>query len=669
MTSIDPTENTESSDSCCFCLGTDIDIPSFGTIHDAKDMLKPCSTCSLVCHRRCLLDWLDTIPPSKLRVIHATTERADSSLLSRMHQEHAGDIGIGQAPANTGNTTIRIDLTALALESWFNNITTFTNNEDETDEDSDNGSFGDEQDLAHDQNSTHSSGGSSHSSGVIPHSKETLVYILAPCPQCKKWIMFSMKRSLLLTLHTALKSTTAKLVRYGTVFLGITSALTGIASLGYIGLTSVGLKMMDKIIPAPLLIRLLTRKSLLKSQSTYSSLSKLLFGNSASYAVDNLEQALVQGLIDPLKFSRIPVLPIVMYRARSSSIFKLIFGKRDDEFPSALVTEFMISAYISSIGDHALFRAIYSNVKTDVASGLQHGFTIMNPLRNIDFLSTNNIISMLVPLRWIYDLVYRLSFNRAYFNLTMESRPRTIANSLSESEIDQLEDLNSQLNDITTRNRKIYHNIDKRIDASSTSSSSSSSFNIPMVSTWVKFAQKQIIYMHALRHTWLKYMKLKLISNVKFTWACLRFDYSSPLASNGIIIKTLTTIFWPYLASKVGLLIVPLLRKHFIAYDKLHIDKRILIANIVGLVLVAIGKEFPQLYMARKKVKQMSRIVLVDTHDLGFFKSLTASLLQEGRNGSGSDDESGDGADGGALAEVSESLINNLTNIPGNFPQ
>ncbi|KAI5961486.1 hypothetical protein KGF57_001723 [Candida theae] len=666
MTSIDPSSDTGVSDSCCFCLGTDTDIPSFGTIQDAQDMLKPCSTCSLVCHRRCLLDWLDTVPPNKLRVIHASATPADTSLLARMHQEHGGDIGIGQA--RTTNTTIRIDLTAQALESWFNNITSFTNNEDDTDVDAEGegegGSLEDEQDLEHphDGHATPLSDHNSHGEDSFSNSRETLVYILAPCPQCKKWIMFSMKRSLLLTLHSALKSTTTKLIRYGAVFLGITSALTGIASMGYIGLTSVGIKMMDKIVPAPLLVRLLTRRTLLKSTSTYSSLSKILFGNSASYAVDNLEQALVQGLIDPLKFSRIPVLPIVMYRARSSSIFKLIFGRRDDEYPSALITELMISAYISSIGDHALVRAIYRNLKADITSGLQHGFSFTaNPLRNIDFLSTNNIISMLVPLRWAYDLFYRLSFNRAYFNLTMESRPRTIANSLSEAEIDQLENLNSQLNDLTTRNRKIYNTIDKSIEANSF-------LNIPVISSWIKFAHKQFVYLHALRNTWLKYIKLTLTSNVKFTWACLRYDYSTPLAANGTIIKSLTTIFWPYLASKVGLLIAPLLSKNFAAFDKLHIDKKILIANIVGLVLVAIAKEIPQLYMARKKVKQMSRIVSVDSNDLGIFKSLTASLLQEGRNGSSDDDDDGGGG-GDTLAEVSDVLINDLANIPGNFPQ
>lgn len=670
MTNIDPTTPTDESDTCCFCLGTSLDIPSFGTVQDAQDMLKPCSTCSLVCHRRCLLDWLDTIPPDKLRIIHLRA--TSTSFLRRMDREHASDFGLGQAP-NT-NTTVRLDLTTLALESWFYNITNFAANEDgDTDEDSQNGSFADdEHDLAHDQvvarRTSHGSH-DSHDDKAVFRDNEHMVYILAPCPQCKKWIMFSMKRSLLFTIHSTLKSAVTKVVRYGTVFLGITSALTGVVSMGYIGLTSVGLKMMDKIIPAPLLIRLLTRKSLLQSQGTYSSLSKILFGNSSTYAVDNLEQALVQGLIDPLKFSRIPVLPIVMYRARSSSIFRLIFGRRDDAFPSALVTEFMISAYISSIGDHALVRAIYRNVKSDFINGLQHGFNFnMNPLKNIDFLSTNNIISMLVPLRWTYDLLYRLSFNRAYFNLTMESRPRAVANSLSEAEIDELEGLNNQLNELITKHKKLYQNINKRVEADSSS-------NIPLISSWIKFAHKQMLYLHALRKSWPKYIKLKLISNVKFTWACLRYDYSSPLAANGAVIKVLTTIFWPYLASKVGLLLAPLLSKQLDAYNKLHIDKKLLVANIVGLVIVAICKEIPLLYMAREKAQQMSRIRSVDSRSRNLFKGLVSSIVHEGSNGSDGDGDNdngvGDGADvdDGTLGEVRDVLLNDLVALPGNFPE
>lgn len=122
-----------------------------------------------------------------------------------------------------------------------------------------------------------------------------------------------------------------------------------------------------------------------------------------------------------------------------------------------------------------------------------------------------------------------------------------------------------------------------------------------------------MLYLHALRKSWPKYIKLKLISNVKFTWACLRYDYSSPLAANGAVIKVLTTIFWPYLASKVGLLLAPLLSKQLDAYNKLHIDKKLLVANIVGLVIVAICKEIPLLYMAREKAQQMSRIRSVDS--------------------------------------------------------
>lgn len=82
----------------------------------------------------------------------------------------------------------------------------------------------------------------------------------------------------------------------------------GILSMGYIGLTTCGIKMMDCIVPSPILIRILTKKSSLHTHSSYQMLSKILFGdsgNGSSYPVDNLEQGLIQGLIDPFKFLRI----------------------------------------------------------------------------------------------------------------------------------------------------------------------------------------------------------------------------------------------------------------------------------------------------------------------------------------------------------------------------
>ncbi|CAI5758218.1 unnamed protein product [Candida verbasci] len=458
-------------DSCCFCLGDDTEIPPFGSISDAKALIKPCTTCSLLCHKKCLLDWFNTIPSDKLKIINGVRQ--------------AEYIGVGAPPINQ---TIEINLSPQIIQQWLNNLV--------------------------EENPV--------------NIKSDRIYIFAPCPQCKKQIVFKMDKNSVLTIYSSGKTIITRIVQYGGVFLGLTSALTGILSMGYIGLTTAGLKIMDCIIPNSLLIKLLTKKS------------NLIFN---IYSIDNLEQALMKGLVDPLKFSRIPILPIVMFRLRSSSIFRCFFPEKEDNSIQNWINELMISGYISSFSDHKLIREL---------------------MRGRLSLDTSNLISTLIPLRWIYDLIYRLTFNRVYFNYTMKVRPRAIANSLSEDEILKLENLNNE---------------------------------IEQTKSW----------------------KLKLIQNLKYTLICLKNDYSMTISYGSTIIKCFTTLCWPYISSKVGLLIIPLLKN-------LPKDKKILVANIIGLFLVAIVKEFFNLYLTKLKVSQMSQLSTLTDEELTIFKQVTENL-------------------------------------------
>ncbi|KAI5952704.1 hypothetical protein KGF54_003571 [Candida jiufengensis] len=654
------TDQTTTPTLCCFCLGDDTEIPSFGSLKDAQDMLKPCTTCSLICHRKCLLDWFNSIPSDQLHIIHAN-KAINLASISRGSHDHIGDIGIG-SPPNNQTTNIRIDLSTQALESWFTGITQQQrpNNEGQEVQNTTNESSSTENTTNEQQQTVPPSPPQNqhqHQHQPSSSSLATSVYIFAPCPQCKKDIIFTMKRSIILSLNSHFRSFISKIIKYGGVFLGLTSALTGVLSMGYIGLTTTGLKMMDSIIPSALLVRMLTKKRLINSANSFSSLSKILFGNS-SYAVDNLEQALVQGLIDPLKFSRIPVLPIVMYRARSSSFIKLIFGEKGEDYLSSLITEFMISGYISSIADHSLFRAIYKNIKNSLRNG-----TLTNPLKGINFLTINNIISLIIPLRWSYDLIYRLTFNRAYFNLTMKSRPRAIANSLSAEEIDQLEDLNGQLNEYKQNHQKLYQNISKRVDASKRLD------NIPF-STFAKYIYNNILFFNSiLKMNWLNYVILNIKANFKFTLACLKYDYSNTLIHQNTIFKSITTILWPYFGSKLGnLLILQILTKKF--STSLVLEKRLLIANILGLVVIAFIKEIINLYLSKKKVNQILQIEAVDFKNNKFLNNLANKILNRDDNEDIlnylTDEDSSTSGEFERILTGRSSM--DFVDIPGNYP-
>lgn len=697
------------SDLCCFCLGDDTEIPAFGSIADARDMVKPCTTCSISCHKKCLLDWFNTIPSNQLHVIHA--KRVFSvAPLSRENYDHiGGDIGIGSPPV-VQSTNIHINLSTRALNDWFGNIIGIINEDEEdgeTQEQANNGSNsfeninenGDADPHADPGMQTYqpdgerdtdisrtrldaasllpSTSSSSSSSSHSPHSPtsspqhvdDLSVYVLAKCPQCKKDIIFFMKRSKLVALQASFKTGVSRLVQYGGVFLGITSALTGVVSMTYIGLTTAGLKMMDSLVPGPLLVRMLTRRSLLSSNNTYSTLSRILFGNTQTYAVDNLEQALVQGLIDPLKFSRIPVLPIVLFRLRSSSIFDVLFAAKNDDFFASAITELMIASYISTLADNSLVRAIYKNIVTQIRQLMNGSMTsILNPVRGIDFLTTNNIISLLIPIRWGYDLFHRLTFNRAYFNLTMKSRPRAIANSLGASEVERLEELNGELNEYRSHHNKTYQAIDKQVSNESTSKIASC--NIPVISALYKHIKKNIRYIYELRKSWWPYYRLCVKTNLQFTLASLKHDYSFSLSSPSVIFKTITTILWPLASSKVGLLVLPLLSR-VSKLEHLSLDRKVLIANIAGLVIVALGKEIINLYIAHRRVQQMQQI---EPLNLNKAEAIVRLVKSSGVMYSSDAEDLDDGIINiGGAGETDEELLGRLTQdipteLPGNFP-
>ena len=76
--------SSSSSKICSLCLGSDTDIPPFGTIDDAKDLISPCSTCSIITHRKCLLDWFNSVPADKLHIIRAHRQSTSRRPISKI---------------------------------------------------------------------------------------------------------------------------------------------------------------------------------------------------------------------------------------------------------------------------------------------------------------------------------------------------------------------------------------------------------------------------------------------------------------------------------------------------------------------------------------------------------------------------------------------------------
>ena len=553
---------------CCLCLGGDTDIPAFGTMKDAQDLITPCAQCLIVTHRKCLLEWFNSLPTDKIKVVDVRLESSDASLAPTTETHE--DLNIGVAPLASDTLALNTSSLTMWVMEWARM---------NSDIDMDMGYSGnDEQDLE-----------------VTPNRRvSSHVFLMTSCPQCKSEIVFSLKRLPFLSLLTNVRGFATKFVQYGGLFLGFTLAVTGVVTMGYVGLTTCGLKIMESMVPGNLIVQLLTRGTRL---SNYQNLSQLLLGRNDTHGIDNLEQALVKGLVDPLKFLRVPILPIVLYRMRLSSISTVLFGNSfDNPFPwNAFFTEFMISAYLSSLGNHELAFGIYRNV-IDMFKNPHKGTTLF---KGINLWKTTNMISMLVPVRWIYDMVYRVTFNHKYFDLTLRVRPRDIANSMSQDDADRLEDINNALGGLALR----YYILQKQVKKAMPNKA-------PGLSTWINYLKRKISITTKLANEgfYAQLFRLKLMSAFYLLRATIRYDYSRKVGPSLVALKWIGTVLWPLVSLKVGGIIFK-----YIALRLTHIpeDKIMMLLNFIGLVLVVIVRDILALGVNYHKAYQLLNLTVL----------------------------------------------------------
>lgn len=610
---------------CCFCLGGDTDVPPFGKLEDAQDFVEPCERCSLTTHRKCLLDWFNSLPADKLKVMDClfltNTTARHSGEHSELHSQYSTPDSPGEEEAQEEEIPTVIaenaDEWGLALSYFEIRLSG---------------------QLLNRLMTTMSSGLGSHLSSEGPLAQGRLVLLVASCPQCKGDVTFSMKRSQLLALNSGVRTLVTRTVQAGCVFTILASAVTGVLSMSYIGLSTCGLKIMDSIVPGPLLVNILRKPTIPGASLT------LLFDLN-SYSVDTMEMALSRGIIDPFKFSRIPVLPLVLYRMRSSSLISCIVGstgsrsihsttgsttnntstnnntnntdnianhtsnnanawKDTSNNMQAWITEIMINGYISGLGNHELAQTIFSNFMNSKSL-----------LAKVDFWNVNNMISMIIPLRWLYDLLYRLTLNRMHFNLTMKIRPRDIANSLDPIELDHLEQLGSNIANYEGDFAYLYKKAGQIVD--SESRNSLPSFFSPLI----KLIKRKVYYYQACQKSDLplQYLRARFASWMAGTKACIKHDYSTTLLYKSFTLRCVTSILWPFLSSKVGSILFKSLLKYSRKFDHIPKSKLLLLANIIGLLGVVFIKDCFNLYLCSKKANQISDMLVMSDvmNDLG----------------------------------------------------
>ncbi|KAG7193529.1 uncharacterized protein KQ657_000598 [Scheffersomyces spartinae] len=634
----------ESEDICSFCLGGRTEIPPFGTIKDSQDLFHPCSTCSIMAHKKCLMEWFNSIPYESLKVVHARCIHDVAIRKARQGHNSNNEDNSGDNNDDAGNITDTEDLVAENAPARNSFLTfslpegllggmvsgvaeisigipgiTSSNGFMELPE---SANLLSQQDLPFETNnvtphdSDNYNNNDTHLTNVIAefqdqnHDPEkcknkTVALVFVPCPQCKQAIVFQMDRSQTIAFRESVKSVAVRLVQYGGVTLGIFSAITGIILTGYLGLTAVGINTMRSIVPSPILLLLFMRKPfkvvsrtppppsdgddnimglilqgaqyLYRMANGINQLPLLLLllltvshtFNAITDNIDNLQDAVIEGTVDPSSFNRIPALPIIMYRMRGSSLLECLFSKgewRDNL--SRIGTELLISTYLSSWGSHKLGRLLSSRSTRSLASWLFW--------KNVFLRDPDYILGTLMPLRWIYDLWFRLAVNRFHFRLTLKTVPRDIYNKFKNAQT--LELIALQMG---------------RIE----------------MDTYLGNGSNGIAYRLRLFY---KYNVLRLKYWYYETLAILAKDYSATMSSQSLIVKSIITMAWPFVSSYIGRLTYLVLTTKF--HEELMGVPRanlLLLSNIIGLCLVVGIKDLTNLYQAYKVSNQINDVQIV----------------------------------------------------------
>lgn len=367
---------------CALCLGNNQDIPPFGTRQDALDFIKPCSSCSLVTHKRCLLDWLRSLS-AELAARPANTEQTQGTW--------------NQGIQNNGRPTISYSASS-QLGEWVHFSGTFM------------------------------------SLDVHVLTKHNLISS-APCPQCKSTIRFAIGDLSMIDSYNSVLTWVCNLFYGGSLALIISGAATGVFVTGYKTLGQCGMNIIDTIKPRSIILPNLNKNKLLWTQKLVQPILVLLGSQTKGNRV-------FESLTE---YDYVPLLPIIMYKMRRLLILNLIFGYKSVTLLS-VITELQVCLYFSTLGKNVLAKRIWYNSKSlcnDLLSGKISLSSLFykSIFQGINWWDPNVMVASIIPARWAYDLFYRLVINRRYLEMVSSVQPQTIVNTLPPADSLKIETL------------------------------------------------------------------------------------------------------------------------------------------------------------------------------------------------------------------------------------
>ncbi|OBA20406.1 hypothetical protein METBIDRAFT_43575 [Metschnikowia bicuspidata var. bicuspidata NRRL YB-4993] len=552
-------------ETCAFCLGDNTEVPPFGTLKDAQNMLLPCSTCSLVSHRKCLVDWFNSIPVAQIsRNYNPDDSDAGDSLITDTFPR-APD---AQPWVFENDVDAEQNVFDVSLRSrWFTVLGQYSSG-----------------------TASPTGLGTDHANhGENPFMDPDRVFLSAPCPQCKSKITFQVRRLPLLTLNRVIRNTISDTVQYSGILAGLTGAATGIVTMGYVGLARCGVSIIDAIVPVSLISPLFRRNPLALDRLRPQSLLDLLNGQ--------LGSGKSSFLAHQLKFQHIPLLPVMLYRMRFLLLLDCIFRKNPTALMTEWISELLLCNYISSLGNHTLVKQVYQNFKTLVAKSATTRSSLPQLgllFKDVNWWDPAVMVAATIPARWLYDFIYKFTVNRLHFDLNASVRPRETANSLDPLQLSELEDLETQITGLLyCISQRVKHARGKNHSFGSYSRLLKEFARLLRDRTAFKYFHLKVLY-------W--YYKLK---------ACMQHDYSSTLLYRLAIVTGVTTVLWPFISVDIGKLIYGLCILRISSFEHVDKDKLKFLSNLLGMALVALTKDVVNLFLCHQKARQLYELTVV----------------------------------------------------------
>lgn len=538
-----------SENTCALCLGGPEDTPPLGTLKDAQDIISPCSTCSLTTHRKCLIDWLNSLPTSQITQEFLNADGSDTEQHTR-----PGDTATIEPIVETDNDNDNEpDIMHVSFRSrWISVLGQYSSERIRGDVEDD------------------------------PMSNSPLVYLSAACPQCKSKIKFRMRRLALLTLNSFLRISITNMVQYSIVFFGITGAATGITTMGYVGLIRCGISIMDAVVPASLIGTVLGAGRIGIRRSAFAFPASLQGSDSSPSQI----------MLSQLRSQYVPLLPVVLYRMRRLLVLNLIFPQKYATMWSDLAAEVLICNYFSALGNHKFAAYCFQKIRQIVAPARR----LTRTVPSLDWTDPHVLLGAIIPAKWLYDIVYRLTFNQVHFNLALRTRPLDIENSLSSQEVYNLECIQDKI-------RILQKNLRLRLNSLIQKEKEQllASYFWLRISC-LRILRERPLYELFYHKAWAWFYRLK---------ACVKHDYSSSLLYRLAVMTGVTTVLWPFVSADVGRVLVKYILRSKWGFATTDKDKLTLMANLIAMFIVAVAKDAVNVAMNKSKANQLQNLGII----------------------------------------------------------